>query len=200
MKFHGILVLAAILFVGPAFAQKIYIDYDQEYDRDTVKTYAWMETAETSVKDSDPLLHSRIVNGIEHYLTLGGLTETEGDPDVYVTYHGSSKEELSVNTSSVGVGYGYPSSMGYGHYGGYGGYYGSHYGGVYGGTASTTVTSYQVGTLLIDVWDAKTEKLIWRGTAANIVVSDNPKKMSHKIDKALEKMIKKWQKVKKKEG
>ena len=200
MRTRVLLVLTAILFAGPAFAQKVYIDYDKEYDRSTIKTYAWKETAETSVKDYDPLLHSRIVSGIEHYLTLGGLAEVDSEPDVYVTYHGNSKEELSVNTTSIGVGYGYPSAWGYGPYGGYGGYYGSHYGGMYGGTASTTVTAYQVGTLVIDVWDAYTEKLIWRGMAAEIVLSDNPKKMAKKIDKALAKMIDKWRRVKKKES
>ena len=156
-----------------------------------------METAETSVRDSDPLLHSRIVNGIEHYITLGGLTETDGDPDVYITYHGSSKQELSVNTSSIGVGYGYPSGWGYGPYGGYGGYYGHYYGTAYSGMATTTVTSYQVGTLVIDVWDADTQKLIWRGTAANVVLTENPSKMAKKVDKALRKIVDKWQRVKK---
>ncbi len=196
MRIRVFILLAAVLFVGPASAQKIYIDYDMDYDRSTIKTYAWMETQETSVKDSDPLLHSRIVSGIEHNLTLGGLIEADSDPDIYVTYHGSSKEELSVNTTSIGVGY--PSGWGHGPYGGYGGYYGSHYGGMYGGTASTTVTSYQIGTLVIDVWDADTEKLIWRGMAANIVLTENPNKMAKKIDKALRKMVKKWQKVKEK--
>jgi len=198
MRIRVFVVLAAILLAGPAFAQKIYIDYDKEYDRSTIKTYAWKTTGETSVKDSDPLLHSRIVSGIEHYLTLGGLIEVESDPDIYVTYHGDSKEELSVNTTSMGVGY--PSAWGYGRYGGYGGYYGSHYGGVYGGTASTTVTSYQIGTLVIDVWDAHTEKLIWRGMAAEIVLTENPNKMAKKIDKALKKMIDKWRRVKEKES
>ena len=200
MRTRVLLVLTAILFAGPAFAQKIYIDYDKDYDRSTIKTYAWKATPDTSVKDYDPLLHSRIVSGIEHYLTLGGLAEADSDPDVYVTYHGNSKEELSVNTSSIGVGYGYPSAWGYGRYGGYGGYYGSYYGGMYGGMATTTVTAYQVGTLVIDVWDADTEKLIWRGMAANIMLTDNPKKMAKKIDKALSKMVDKWRRVKRKES
>ncbi len=198
MRIRVFLLLAAVLFVGPASAQKIYIDYDMDYDRSTVKTYAWKQTSETSVEDFDPLLHSRIVNGIEHYVTLGGLTETDGNPDIFITYHGSSKEEVSVNTTSFGVGY--PSGWGYGGYGGYGGYYGHHYGSMYGGTASTTVTSYQVGTLIIDVWDADTDELIWRGMAANITITDNPNKMAKKIDKALRKMVGKWQKVKKKES
>jgi hypothetical protein len=198
MRIRVLLTLAVFLLASPAFAGKIYIDYDKNYDRSKIKTYAWKNTAETSVEDADPLLHSLIVNGIEHYLTIGGLAEVESDPDIYVTYHGSSEQELSVNTASVGIGVGYPSGWGYGPYGGYGGYYGSYYGGVYGGTVATSVTTYQVGTLVIDIWDPKTNKMVWRGIAAELVLTDNPGKTKPKIDRALEKMVKKWQKAKKK--
>jgi hypothetical protein len=91
------------------------------------------------------------------------------------------------------MGYGYPG--GWGMYGG--GYRGGYRGG-YVGTTTTTVRSYQTGTLVVDVWDAKSEKLVWRGTATNISVSDNPTKMKKKIDKALKKMTDKWAKIKKK--
>jgi hypothetical protein len=198
MRIRVLLTLATFLLASPAFADKIYIDYDKNYDRSKIKTYAWKNTVGTSVENADPLLHSRIVNGIEHYLTIGGLAEVESDPDIYVTYHGSSEQELSVNTASVGIGVGYPSGWGYGPYGGYGGYYGSYYGGVYGGTVAMSVTTYQVGTLVIDIWDAKTNKMVWRGIAAELVLTDNPRKTKHKIDRALEKMVKKWQKAKKK--
>jgi hypothetical protein len=198
MKIRLFLVMAAILIAGPALAQKIYIDYDKDYDGSHVKTFAWAKTSETSLESSDPLLHSRILNAIEHYITLNGVREVDENPDVHVTYHASSKEELSVNTTNWG--YGYPSGWGYGRYGGYGGYYGRYYGGSwggYGGSSSTTVSTYQVGTLVIDIWDAKTKGLVWRGMAANITVSENPTKMTKRIDKALKKMVNAWEKIKK---
>ncbi|MFC2173535.1 hypothetical protein ACFLU6_13015 [Acidobacteriota bacterium] len=39
---------------------------------------------------SNQLMHSRIKNGIEYYLTEGGLAEVESNPDLKVTYHTSS--------------------------------------------------------------------------------------------------------------
>ena len=62
--------------------------------------------------------------------------------------------------------------------------------------STTTVSTYVRGTLIVDVWDAKTKELIWRGMAANITVSDNPNKMATRIDKALKKMVDKWQQIK----
>ena len=172
------------------------IDYDRNYDYESKKlsTFTWVKSADTSVAQEDPLLHSRIVNGIEYYLTLAGLTEVEesAGPDIYVTYHASSQEQVQLNTTTMG--YGYPSGWAYGGY--YGGRYGM--GGVGMGTSTTSVSTYEMGTLVLDVWDAESETLVWRGMASNIVVTQNPEKMHKKIDKALKKMMDKWASIKKK--
>ncbi len=188
MKFRILVILAALLVAGPAFAQKVYIDYDKDYDFSSIETFKWAKTEGTSMAQ-DSLMHSRILNGIEHYLTIGGVREVDSDPDIHVTYHTSTKENLSFNTTTYG--YGYPGGWHGGYYGRYG------YGGGF-NTASTTVSTYQTGTLLVDAWDSHTDKLVWRGTATNITVSDNPKKMGTRIDKALKKIVKKWEKMKNK--
>jgi hypothetical protein len=184
MKF---LVLAAglLLTTGSALAQKIYIDYDPSYDASGVETFAWAETSGTSVADTNPLLHSRIVNGIEYYLTLSGAHADERAPDVRVTYHTSSKKEIVVDTSHYG--YGYPSRWGY---------YGRPYPSAAYGSTTSTVRTYDKGTLVVDIWDAASDKLVWRGTAVNITVTDDPTKMGKRIDKALKKMVDKWHKIK----
>lgn len=195
MKRHLMAALAILVVAAPAYAQKIYIDFDQSYDFDKPKTFAWSNTSETSVGAGNPLLHSRIVNALEHYLTQGGLIEVSENPDIFVTYHASSEEEMRLNTTTFG--YGYPGDWGWGGYGhGYG--YGGWSGGM--GSSTTTVTTYEVGSLVVDVWDASTKELIWRGTAANIMVTDNPEKMTKRIDKALEKMVKKSRKLEDKKG
>jgi hypothetical protein len=56
------------------------------------------------------------------------------------------------------------------------------------GTATTTVSEYQVGTLVVDVFDAKSKSLMWRGIAQD-EVSDDPKKNIDKIEKASDKMF-----------
>ena len=61
----------------------------------------------------------------------------------------------------------------------------------------TTVTTFTEGTLVIDVWDAKSKKLIWRG-AATAAVPRNPEKGGALIDKAVDKLGKKWDKMKRK--
>jgi hypothetical protein len=187
--------LAAALVTSalPAYAQKVFIDYDKNYDRSTIKTFAWVDNEEHSLKNVDPLMHTRIVDAIKRHLAEAGWTEAAPDQaDVHVTYHGSSKEEMSINTTSMG--YGYPSGWAYG---GYYGYYGYPAVGISGSTS--TVSTYKVGTLVVDVWDLKTQKLIWRGQATDIVISANPAKMEKKVDTALEKLVHAWEKTKAKE-
>ncbi len=53
------------------------------------------------------------------------------------------------------------------------------------------VIEYDQGTLVIDVMDAKTDKLLWRGWAQDSVqgVIDNQDRMDRKVDEAVQKMI-----------
>jgi len=177
-KVWGCAAIVGALAIAPAFAQKIYIDYDKAYDRSTVHTYAWGKT-DSTLAAINPRAHDHVVQQIDAYLAAAGLKKVDQSPDVFVTYHTNAKEELSVNSSTMG--YGYPSS-----------FYWNPYWGTGFGSTTTTVTSYTRGTLIVDIWDADQKQLIWRGSASDIV-PENPEKAYKTIDKALKKMVAKWQ-------
>lgn len=188
-------VLCAVMLVAalPATAQKVHVDYDAEAMKVDYKTFAWGPTPDTSLGSESPLMHSRIKNAIEYRLTNGGLIEAQEDPDLYVTYHTSSKEELRLNTTSMGYGYG--PGWGWDPY--WGGRMGM--GGMGMGSSTTTATTYERGTLIIDIWDAEKKQAIWRGSA-EAVIKQNPQKMSKQIDKMIEKMSKRFQKMQAKDA
>src|SRR4029453_3303436 len=74
--------------------------------------------------------------------------------------------------------------------GGYGGYGYRGWGGMGGmGTATTTTSEYIVGTLVVDIFDAKTKGLMFRGTATD-ELSDKPEKNAKKLQKASDKLFK----------
>jgi hypothetical protein len=74
--------------------------------------------------------------------------------------------------------------------GGYGGYGYRGWGGMGGmGTATTTTSEYLVGTLVVDIFDAKTKGLMFRGTASD-EISDKPEKNIKKVQKVADKMFK----------
>jgi len=184
-RYFGVLILITIAAVSAA-AMDVHVDYDRSGRFSWYKTFAWIDSDETSLEGHNDLMHSRIKNAIEYYLSQGRLTEVTEDPDLYVTYHAGSQEAVRINTAAMG--YGFPGSWTWDPY-----WFGPGGAGV--GLSTTSVSTYEQGTLVIDIWDAREKKLVWRGTAID-VFSDDPKKADKLINKAIEKMIKKWRKMK----
>jgi hypothetical protein len=180
----GIVVLIG-LFAAPVVAQQVYVDYDRDYVNKVYKTFAWAPTPETSLAEEHPLMHSRIKNAIEYYVTKGGAVEDRDDPDCYITYHTNTSEEVRYDTTNYGYGYG--PGWGWDPYWG---------GGM--STSTTTARTYERGTLVVDIWDAEDKKMVWRGSATAIV-PENPEKATKLIDKMLKKMIKKYDKLRAKD-
>jgi len=184
---------SVMLIAATALADKPRIQWDTSYDFSSVGTFQWREPPEASLSDSDPFLHSRIVNAIEFELTQYGLTEVTSNPDVYVTYHASTETDVSLRSDSIGYGFG-----GYG-LGGWG-YYGYGRMGPITTSVNTRVVEIERGTLVVDVWDAGTNQLIWRGSAADITISDNPETTQKNTVKAIEKMAKQYRKLRARES
>jgi hypothetical protein len=170
-------------------AQQVNTDFDKDADFSKYKTYAY----QVCHRVENPLVDKRIVKELESRVAMEGLTVAEADPDVNVTYHSSTSEEFAVDTNTWGYGFGR------GWYWGHGG--GSYGGGGYGGggpvSTTTTVRKYTRGTLVVDIWDARTKQLVWRGTATD-TVSENPEKNDKNLKKAMAKMFKKYPPQKKK--
>ncbi len=56
------------------------------------------------------------------------------------------------------------------------------------GDATTTVETYTVGTLIVDLFDAKTKKVIWRSSSSD-TLSDKADKNTKNLDKGVNKMF-----------
>ena len=171
------LALAAAGLPATALAQQVNHDFDRSADFRKCKTVAY----QVCMRIDNPLVDKRIVADLEKALALEGLTKADGDADVNVTYHSSTTEDIAIDTTTWGYGYGRGWARGHGGYG-----YGYSGGPV---SSTTTVRKYTRGTLVIDIWDARTKELVWRGTASDSV-SDDPAKNDKKVQKALQKLFK----------
>ena len=170
-------MIALMLFAAPAFAQKIAIDYAHDYDFDKVKTFAYVETKDTNSKDQ--LMDGRIKDAIIKELTEGGLQQVDSDPDLFITYHLTTKEDTVLSTTGMG-------------YGGYGRGWGGWGGGM--STSTTTVSTYTVGTLIVDAYEPADKNLVWRGTGT-VTLKAKPEKRTQQINKIMTKMGAKWDKI-----
>jgi hypothetical protein len=180
------MMMVVTLMAAPAMAQKITIDYAHDFDFPSVTTYTYVDTAESNAKN--PLMASRVTAKLKEALARGGLTEVAENPDIYVTYHFTSEENTSYNTTSLG-------------YGGYGGFYGGW--GAWGmggmGTSTTYATTYTEGTLIFDAYEPEDKTLVWRGTGT-VTVKDKPEKQAQQVDAILKKLSDKWKKILKGKG
>lgn len=74
-------------------------------------------------------------------------------------------------------------------YDGFGGGWGwRRFGGGGFSAATTTTETYKVGTVIIDLFDAKTKQLIWRASASD-TLSNNSDKNIKNLDKGIDKMF-----------
>ena len=85
MRIHIGLVVLLVLAAVSVSAMDIYVDFDRSGRFSWYKTYAYVDTEETSLKGHNDLMHSRIKNAIEHYLSQGRMTENTHDPNLFVT-------------------------------------------------------------------------------------------------------------------
>ena len=56
------------------------------------------------------------------------------------------------------------------------------------GNATTTVDNYKVGSLVVDLFDAHTKTIIWRGSSSD-TLSDKSDKNIKNLDKGVQKMF-----------
>ena len=174
--------IALLLIASPALAQKVTIDYAEDFDFDKVETFAYVETEDTNAADS--LTAERIKEAIVNELTAGGLKQVDSDADLYVTYHLASKDNTVFNTTSFG-------------YGGHGRGWRRWGGGM--GTSTTTASTYTEGTLIVDAYEPGEKNMIWRGTGT-VTLKEKPEKRAKQITKIMTKMGKRWKKILAKQG
>jgi hypothetical protein len=158
-----------LALLGSAFAQKVQTDFDHQANFSQYKTYSWEE-----IKPANSLWDARIKSAVDAQLAAKGWTQVASGGGVSVIAIKTSETQRTLQTFYDGFGGGW----GWRRFGG-GGF----------GDATTTEQDYKVGTLVIDLYDAKTKQLIWRGSAQD-TLSDNAAKNEKNLDKGVAKMFK----------
>ncbi|HEX5135622.1 MAG TPA: DUF4136 domain-containing protein [Planctomycetota bacterium] len=160
MRFLPLALLAACSSVSTNY------DYDMSYDFSKLRTYRWADIP--SKADADPLVVQRVGSAVEAELKAKGYAMAEGTPDFLVANYVGKHTKIQVND----WGYGY-------------GPHGRWYGG-----GGLDVYEYEQGSLIVDVVDATTRQLVWRGTATAIVdPSSTPEEKTERIKEAVAKMF-----------
>ena len=161
--------IAGLLLPTTALAQKIAVDHDKKADFAKYRTWTFRD----GTPAENPFNQARIEGAVGAQLAKKGLAQDTGRADLLVVMHAGAEVETRLQTWDTGAGY-------YRWRGGFGG-----------GMATTTVYKDVVGTLTVDLIDAETGQLVWRGTATD-KIDANPEKNEKRINTAAEKMFKKF--------
>jgi hypothetical protein len=173
-QFYGVLtgMLLLLCFSGCESALKVTSDYDKSVDFQQYKTFTIHQISDESKKSVSSLNEERIYNAIRREMTKRNFQESpNGELLVHTAAIFKDKQSVTANTN----------------YYGYGGYYRPYgWGGGMGASGYTTynVQDYKDGSLIIDIVDAKSQKLVWEGVGNKEI--DKPAK---DVEKALNEAI-----------
>ena len=159
MKKYLILGLAALTMgITSCSPFQVKSDYAETANFNNFKTYK-LRIDELKLNDLDK---DRVLNEVSKQLQSKGLSVSD-NPDLIINIKANHKQVTDIQ-----------SSRPYGMWG-WGGPYGWG-----GGFGRTWTNNYNSGTLILDMIDANTQKLVWQGTGSGISV-DSPKQKQKQI-------------------
>jgi hypothetical protein len=155
-----------ILSAATLLAGQVKTDYDRNADFSRYKTYSWQ-----NVHTKDPLMVDRVKAAVNSALAAKGWTQVESGADVSIMAMEMTDEHRTLNT----------------YYDDFGPGWGWRWGGGF-ATATTTEDTYEVGTLVVDLFDAGTRMLVWRGSASDTISAKSDRNI-RKLDRSVQKMF-----------
>lgn len=161
--FRQLMMLPLLLVLAACQSNQVQRDFDPQRDFSAYRSWDWKEPA-LQYRPDDPRIKSdlteqRIRTAVSEQLDQRGLrpAASGAQPDVRIqAWFIVDQRTQQYTTASMGG-------------------WGSPWHGFWGGPMynETRTINYQVGTLQVDFYDAKDGKLVWRGSAEQ-VLRDNP--------------------------
>lgn len=160
----------AVIAGVPATAQGVSVDYDHTINFLKFKSYTLQKLHAT-----DPGVETRLTIALDRDLQSRYLHPDEKNPDIIVTVVESDqdKQEYPKFYDSLS---GMSWQRGWGTTSGF-------------LDSQATLQDIPAGTLVMDMWDGKTKKLIWRGTVTEPAAVTSNKEADQKMDKALGQLL-----------
>ncbi|MBD9417352.1 DUF4136 domain-containing protein [Pseudomonas sp. PDM16] len=162
--FPRLLLIPLMLFLAACQSVNVERDFDASRDFGAYRSWSWQEPA-LQYRPDDPRIKSdlteqRIRDAITQQLDQRGLRPAAagGAGDLKVQAWliiDERQDQVSTN---------------------YGGYWGGYWGGGWGGPAYTETRNvdYKVATIQVDLFDGKDGKLVWRGSAEQVMRQSPP--------------------------
>jgi hypothetical protein len=157
----SLLLLAAVSVA----AQKATVDWDHGINFSEYRTFMWVQQPHME----NPAMDRRVTDDINKELAHRGWKLVNENADVGVVVHGSLGSEMTLERFYVGFPEGWQWQW-------------------WDAPTVTKVTTFSLGTLVVDLFDTKTKHVVWRGIATD-TFSEKAKKNEHRLEEAIEDMF-----------
>jgi hypothetical protein len=155
--------LCLVVALMPGLLGGVSVESKKTFDFSGLTTYVWKE----GTPARRPTIQTRITEAVDRELQRAGLKRVDAEADLYVIAHvlvdRHTLEELADSTNWK----------------------------FWTGITTADPRDLEAGTLVIDLLDAASENIVWRGLAS-ATVTGKAEKIERKIDRALAKMFKKF--------
>ncbi len=148
-----------------ALGQQVSVNYNRSQSFAQYHTYTWASDNANQIQNS--ILAQQAKSDIDAAMQGKGLqlVPESQNPDIILTASGGMKQQTSYQAWGMrGIG---------------------------GGMGGITPEQNVIGTMIVDLYDAKTKSLVWRGIAQD-TLTNNGNKNSQMVSKAVAKMFKQW--------
>ncbi|MCC7054370.1 MAG: DUF4136 domain-containing protein [Gemmatimonadaceae bacterium] len=163
----AVLAACASVSAGADFDPAIRLDQYHSFDWGAGDT---MPAGDVRL-DNNPFFDSRVRAAVELEMAAKGVQRRTTSPDLLVHYHVSVRQRVDVVRTDEARGYTDPWMR-----------------------QGSTVVEFDEGTLLLDVADARTKKIVWRGWSQTDVTGllDNPREMEKRVSESIRRMLSRY--------
>jgi len=163
----AVLAIVVCLAATIATAQQVSVNYNHQASFSQYHTYAWGSNNTNQIRNS--ILAQVAQQDINTAMQGKGLqmVQESQNPDLILVATGGEREQTSYSAWGMrGIG---------------------------GGMGGISPEQNVEATLIVDLYDAKTKSLIWRGIGQD-TLNNNGNKNQEMVEKAVQKMFKQWPK------
>jgi hypothetical protein len=131
------------------------------------RTYTWgpadLQATGDPRLDNNEFFQERIERAVEQHLNARGFEKTQGSPDLLIHYHANVEQQVNANGADQ----------------------------PYEPCETCEPFVFDAGTIVIDLVDARTRRLVWRGWAEGSIdgVVDNQTWMEKRVDEAVARIM-----------
>jgi hypothetical protein len=170
-RFNSLALVVGLAGMLPACASMVVSAHMQPgLDVSRYRTYAWgpvdlLPTGDARL-DANPFFDARVRAAVEGQLAARGIQKVADAPDIRVHYHATVEQRLDV--FNLEREYGSCTN-----------------------DCPTGMREYEQGTLVIDVVDGRTERVVWRGWAQTDMsgLINDQKRLDRRIDDAVRRIF-----------